>query len=253
MMLDDNIELIDGKPIAYLKDLKALALSDLHLGYEGMMSKEGVLIPPVNLKRIMEMVEESMKGRIVKSLIIDGDIKNEFSTVEQAEFNELYDLIMFGRSKKLELMLIKGNHDNFVERYKEPFKLKVYRQEARIGRYLFFHGEEMPQGIERGVEFLIMGHEHPAIGIYDTIGKQEKLKCFLYGKYKRRKLIVLPAANFFAGGTAVNLEPKGNLLSPIFEQIDIDKMQAIVIGYGSTIDFGKVKDLRKAAVPKGNV
>ncbi|EQD48778.1 hypothetical protein B2A_07862 [mine drainage metagenome] len=250
MMLEENIELIDGKPIAYLKDLKALAISDLHLGYEGMMSKEGVLIPPVNLKRILESIEESMSNRDVKSLIIDGDIKNEFSTVGQAEFNELYDLIMFSRSKKLELILIKGNHDNFVERYKEPFKLKVHRQEARIGRYLFFHGEEMPISIERGVEVLVMGHEHPAVGIYDSIGKQEKLKCFLYGKYKRRKLLVLPASNFFAGGTAVNIEPKENLLAPIFGRVDIDKMHAIVLGYGSTIDFGTVKALRKAAVPK---
>ena len=250
MMLDENIELIDGKPLAYLKDLKALVLSDLHLGYEGMMSKEGVLIPPVNLKRIIEMVSEAMAGRDVKSLIIDGDIKNEFSTVEQAEFNELYDLIMFARSKKLDMILIKGNHDNFVERYKEPFKLKVYRQEARIGRYLFFHGEEMPSAVERSAEFLVMGHEHPAVGIYDSIGKQEKLKCFLYGKYKRRRLLILPAANFFAGGTAVNIEPKGNLLAPIFERVDVDKMHAIVLGYGSTIDFGTVKELRKAAVPK---
>ena len=91
MILEENIELIDGKPLVYLKDLKALVLSDLHLGYEGMMSKEGVLIPPVNLKRIIEMVSEAMTGRDVKSLIIDGDIKNEFSTVEQAEFNELYE------------------------------------------------------------------------------------------------------------------------------------------------------------------
>ena len=250
MILEENIELIDGKPLVYLKDLKALVLSDLHLGYEGMMSKEGVLIPPVNLKRIIEMVSEAMTGRDVKSLIIDGDIKNEFSTVEQAEFNELYDLIMFARSKKLDIILIKGNHDNFVERYKEPFKLKVYRQEARMGRYLFFHGEEMPSAVERGVEFMIMGHEHPAVGIYDSIGKQEKLKCFLYGKYKRRRLLILPAANFFAGGTAVNIEPKENLLAPIFERVDVDKMHAIVLGYGSTIDFGTVKELRKAAVPK---
>ncbi len=248
-MLDENVELIDGRPIAYLKDIKALVISDLHLGYEGMMSKEGVLIPPVNLKRILEIIEEAAKGRAVNTVIIDGDIKNEFSTVEQAEFNELYDLIMFSRSKKLELVLIKGNHDNFVERYREPFKLKVYRQSWKTGRYLFFHGEEMPEGIDRSVELLIMGHEHPAIGVYNTIGKQEKLKCFLYGRYKRRKLIVLPAANFFAGGTAVNLEPKENLLAPIFKRLDIDKMHAIVIGYGSTIDFGTVKSLRKAAVP----
>lgn len=245
MILNDRIELIDGLPIAYIKDLSALAISDLHLGYEGAVAKKGMLLPQINLKKILEMLETVITAKKPKSIIIDGDIKNEFSTVEEAEFNELYELINFAKSKKIELILIKGNHDNFVERYKEPFKLKVYRQSAEIGRYLFFHGEELPEKIGRNVNTLIMGHEHPAIGIYNIMEKQEKLRCFLYGKYKMRDLLVLPAMNYFSSGTSVNLEPKSNLLAPIFKKVDIDGMHAIAIGYGSTIDFGKVKDLRK--------
>ena len=250
MMLDSDIELLEGMPIAYIGSMRALAVADMHLGYEGVMAKGGTLIPKVNFRKVTELLSRALAKTGARSIIVDGDIKNEFSTVDIEEFNELYDLIQFAKSKEVHLVLIKGNHDNFVERYKEPFKLKVYRQEARIGRYLFFHGEEMPSAVERSAEFLVMGHEHPAVGIYDSIGKQEKLKCFLYGKYKRRRLLILPAANFFAGGTAVNIEPKGNLLAPIFERVDVDKMHAIVLGYGSTIDFGTVKELRKAAVPK---
>ncbi len=73
----------------------------------------------------------------------------------------------------------------------------------------------------------------------------EKLKCFLYGTYKGKKLLVMPAINYFASGTAINLEPEENLLSPIFKYVDVDNMHAIAIGYGSTIDFGRIKDLKE--------
>lgn len=244
MMLTKDVQLLDGLPIAYIKSLDAIVAADLHLGYEGVMARKGALLPKLNLNKIMEMVGRALEITKAKRLIVDGDIKNEFSTVDQEEFNELYDFIQFAKSKTFELILIKGNHDNFVERYKEPFKLVVHRQEAKMERYLFFHGEELPNNIS-GVKMLIMGHEHPAIGVYNAVGTKEKLGCFLYGSYKRVSLLVLPAANYYAAGTDINLQPKSHLLSPVFKHIDVDKVKAIAVGYGSTIDFGTIGELRK--------
>ena len=238
-----DVELLDGLPIMYIKSINALAVADLHLGYEGVMAKRGTLLPKVNLKKITELLSEALKRTNAKKIIVDGDIKNEFSKVDEEEFNELYDFIGFAKEKSVEPILIKGNHDNFVERYKEPFKLTVFRQEAKIGRYLFFHGEELPHDI-KGVKMLIMGHEHPAIGVINAAGQKEKIRCFLYGSYKRVPLLVLPAMNYFAMGTDVNFQPKKELLAPIFQHIDIDKMNAIAVGFGSTIDFGRIGKLR---------
>ncbi len=248
MDLNDDIELIDGLPIAFIRSINALAVADLHLGYEGVMAKKGVLLPKVNLKKITEMLDAAITKTKATKIIVDGDIKNEFSTVDEEEFNELYDFINYAKGKKVELILIKGNHDNFVERYKEPFKLAVYRQEAKMNGYLFFHGEELPRELD-GVKMLIMGHEHPAIGVYNDAGTKEKLACFLYGKYKRVPLLVLPAMNYYAAGTDINLQPKGELLSPIFEHANVDSMDAIAIGYNSTIDFGKISKLRRLGNP----
>ena len=244
MRLTSDIELLDGLPIIHIKSLGALVCADMHLGYEGVMAKKGALLPKVNLKSITEMLAAAVEKTKAKQIIVDGDIKNEFSTVDQEEFNELYDLIQFAKGKRVQLVLIKGNHDNFVERYKEPFKLVVHRQEAKIGKYLFFHGEELPVET-KGVEMMIMGHEHPSIGIYSAVGTKEKVRCFLLGSYRRIPLLVLPAINYYAAGTDVNIEPKRSLLSPIFKLADIDKMRAIAVGYGSTIDFGSVGKLRK--------
>ncbi len=245
MNLTKDVELLDGLPIAYIRSLNALVVADLHLGYEGVMVKSGVFLPKANLKKIMDMIGGALKSTKADTVIVDGDIKNEFSTVDREEFNELYDFINFLKEKKAMPVLIKGNHDNFVERYKEPFKLKVYRQEALIGGYLFFHGEELPEGVKKA-KMLIMGHEHPAIGIYNATGIKEKLRCFLYGRYEGKPLLVLPAINYYAAGTDVNMQPASTLLSPVFRRTRVDGMRAIAIGYGSTIDFGSVSKLRKA-------
>ncbi|MEM0149550.1 MAG: metallophosphoesterase [Candidatus Micrarchaeaceae archaeon] len=248
MELTKDVGLLEGMPIAHIKSLNALVVADLHLGYEAYLAKSGIFAPKANLKKILEMLSSAFEKTKASNLIIDGDIKNEFSTVEPEEFNELYDLINFAKEKKITLYLIKGNHDNFVERYKEPFRLNVHRQQAMIGKYLFFHGEEMPK-IEKAerkkVEMLIMGHEHPSIGITDNLGRREKLRCFLFGTYKSLPLLVLPAMGFYASSTDLLLEPPERLLSPIFKHVDIEAMHAIAVGYGSTIDFGKIGKLKQ--------
>ncbi|HUC38609.1 MAG TPA: metallophosphoesterase [Candidatus Acidoferrum sp.] len=248
MKLTEDIELLEGLPVIFIKSINAIVIADPHLGYEGVMAKKGVLIPKVNLKHICKILTKALEETKADKIIVDGDIKNEFSTVDQEEYNELYDFVEFAKGRGASLILIKGNHDNFVERYKEPFKLQIYRQEANIGGYLFFHGEEMPAHAAKA-QMLIMGHEHPAISIFNKAGKKDKLRCFLYGVLKRKKILVLPAINYFASGTDVNIVPQDELLSPVFKHMDVDEMEVITMGYGSTMRFGTVSQLRKAAMP----
>ncbi|MCL4379381.1 MAG: metallophosphoesterase [Candidatus Marsarchaeota archaeon] len=246
MQLNDDVELLDGLPVIFIKSIDSLVIADPHLGYEGVMAKKGVLIPKVNLKHICTILDRAIKATKAKTLIVDGDIKNEFSTVDEEEFNELYDFINFAKERQVSLVLIKGNHDNFVERYRDAFKLQIYGQEADIGGYLFFHGEELPIGMNDGTKMLVMGHEHPAISIFNEVGKREKLRCFLYGKFKGKDILVLPAINYFASGTDINAVPEDELLAPIFERLPVGEMRAIAIGYGSTIDFGTISELKRA-------
>ena len=245
MILDNDIELLEGLPIAYIKSLDAFAVSDMHLGYESHMAKSGLFIPKVNLRKILSDFEKGLKIRKPSTIIVVGDIKNDFSSVDVDEFNELYEIIKLCKEKKIDLILIKGNHDNFIERYKDPFKIKIYSGEAQIGDYLFSHGDRLPKLGKDKPRMMIAGHEHPSIGIVNSIGRVEKLRCFLKGKYEKTELLILPAISYFAAGSDINLAPEEKLLSPILKKTDINKMHAIAIGYGSTIDFGAIGDLRK--------
>ncbi|MGD0729200.1 MAG: metallophosphoesterase [Candidatus Micrarchaeaceae archaeon] len=245
MILDKDIELLEGLPIAYIKSIDAFVVSDLHLGYETKLAKNGVFIPKVNVRKIISDFEKGLRFKKPGKIIVVGDIKNDFSTVDVDEFNELHEIVKFCNEKKIELILIKGNHDNFIERYRGPFKIKIYNNEAKIGDYFFAHGDKLPKFPKEKIKFLITGHEHPSIGILNSIGRVERLRCFLSGKYENINLLVLPAISYFASGSEINFAPKGNLISPILRSTSMDTMHAIAIGYGSTLDFGTIADLRK--------
>jgi len=240
-----DIEIIDGTPIVYIKDLSAIVCSDLHLGYEGVMAENGIFLPKINLKKIKDIIANAVNQRKPARIIVDGDIKNEFSKVHVEEFNELYEFVNFLRGLGIkEIILIKGNHDNFVDRLKDSLDIKIYKQEALMGDYLFFHGEQLPR--TKGGKWLIMGHLHPAITLYTEVGAKEKLKCYLIGDYGQRKILILPAMNYFAEGVSVNLENVSEL-APIFTKLDIDSMHVLCIAEGETLDFGRIADLKKIA------
>ncbi len=246
MKIGNDIEILEGLPVLYIKSLSAIVCTDLHLGYEGVVADRGTFLPKANLRHIKETIKKAVSMRKPGRIIVDGDIKNEFSQVHVEEFNETHEFVNFLR-KDLGLeaiTLIKGNHDNFIDRLKEPFRLELYSQEALINEYLFFHGEELPSS--RGGKMLIMGHVHPSIAIYNRLGVKEKLKCFLSGRLRDgREILILPAMNYFAEGFSVNAERGIGRLAPIFEEmLDIDSMEALCIGEGEILNFGKVGQLR---------
>lgn len=256
MRLTKDVELIDGLPIAFIKSINAVAISDLHLGYEGIAAKAGVYAPKSNLKKIEEMIGTALEKTGATTIIVTGDIKNEFSSVDIDEYNEMLEFVRFAKRKNARLILIKGNHDNFVDRYKTMFDIEIFAQEMQEDKYLFFHGEEMPKIVlknarksknneVKAVDMLVMGHEHPAISLISKIRRREKLKCFLFGEYRGKQLLVLPAINYLMPGTDINLESKSRLLSPILKKVDIDRFHAIVVGYDETLDFGTISDLRQ--------
>ncbi len=246
MKLTSDVDLIDGLPMLYIKSLSAIVCSDLHLGYEGVMASRGTFMPKANLKKVKEMVKKAVAKSHAKNVIVVGDIKNEFSDVHVEEFNEFREFVGFLRKdlKIKKIVLVKGNHDNFIDRFKQAMKFDIHAQEALVGKYLFFHGEELPKN--KAGNLLVMGHVHPSIAIYSKLGIREKMRCFLYGKMSDgRKIIILPAMNYFAEGVDVNQEDLRKM-SPIFEDmLDINGMRALCIGEGEILDFGKVGELKK--------
>ena len=248
MRLSENVEIVDGTPIAYLRDLKALVCSDLHLGYEGVMAeRRRYFLPKANLSSIEGYIGSAAAGRVVKELIVNGDIKNDFSKVHLEEFNELKELVSFSEGLGIRrFLLVKGNHDNFIGRVGEGTGIVIYNGELRRGEYVFAHGDK-PVNLNGG-KLLIIGHIHPSIALYTRLGAKERLRCFLYGKIRGGKMLVLPAASYFSEGFEISPGSESELARMLGGDVDLGSIHALCIGEGETLDFGSLRDLLDASM-----
>ncbi len=96
----------------------------------------------------------------------------------------------------------------------------------------FIHGHEKVEDINGiDIEYLIMGHEHPALSLTDEIGAREKVRCFLYGEMRNgTNLIVMPAFSRLAQGSQMNQVRDEELLSPVLkDMVDIGEMRPIAV------------------------
>ena len=227
MNISKNLKIVDLS--LYLEKEKTLVISDLHLGYEESLNKQGLLIPRFQIKEIKEKLRNILKKVEVKKVILNGDLKHDFGSISFSEWNQILDLIDFFENK--EVIIIKGNHDVILNPIVKKRNIKL------VDRYdtnniSIAHGDSILKDLKKTI---IIGHEHPAISFRDRPG--ELYKCFLKGKYKNHELIVLPSFNQVYPGSDINKE---NILSPYIKNI---KNFEVFIVEDKVYNFGKLSKI----------
>lgn len=228
MKIFDKVELIEPYPALYLEDLDLLVIADLHLGYEGILAEQGVFVPKVQFKKLMGELKALAREKRASKILINGDLKHEFSETSYHEFREIKDFFSWLTTSFSQVILIKGNHDNFIYRLTKRYGIKLY-DELSLDNYLFLHGHREKEIFKIKEKIVVLAHEHPSLALYSELGQKEKVKCFLYGELKNKKFIVLPACSYFAEGSSINIIPQPQLLSPILKNINMDNFKAIGI------------------------
>ncbi|SRR3989338_3856848 len=218
----------------FIEKEKTLIVNDLHIGYEEVLHRKGVLVPRFQLEQIIANLKTILQKTKAEKIIINGDLKHEFGTVLQREWKEVLQFLDFCLRQVAEVVIIKGNHDPIITPIAEKRGVKVVA-EYRIGKILIVHGDEL---VETDAEIIVIGHEHPAITIREG-SKWEKYKCYLKGKWQGKELIAVPSFNPLLEGTDVLKE---QLLSPFLD--DISKFEAYVVGEKEVFYFGKLKNLQ---------
>jgi uncharacterized protein len=216
MKLNNSFELID-LGLYSIKD-NALIVSDFHLGFEEAMNSQGVFIPRFNFNEIKKRLELIFKKKKKFDLIIiAGDLKHEFANFSIQENREINKIISLMEMHSKKIILIKGNHDNFLVSLAERKKLELEKEGIYLNKSNSYvmHGDKLIENkFTEKAKTLIIGHEHPAINLSDGL-KSEKFKCFLKGKFKEKNLIVLPSMNSVFIGSDVKKE---KLLSPFLKK-----------------------------------
>ncbi|UZE93740.1 MAG: metallophosphoesterase [Candidatus Pacearchaeota archaeon] len=227
---------IKGKSL-WLPKRKILIIADLHIGYEEALVGEGFLAPRTMFKEMKKELQELLKLK-PKIIIIDGDLKHEFGLISRQEWHEtsaILDLLL----KKCKVILIKGNHDTILEPIAKKKELSV-KNFYCFNDVCVLHGHKILLDEKvHDSKTLIIAHEHPAVSIKEDV-KQEIYKCFLLGKWKNKKLVVMPSFFTIFEGSDVKKE---KLLSPFLNERKIKNFKVFVLG-DKVYRFGKLKNIK---------
>lgn len=218
-----------------------LVIGDLHLGYDSMIRNQGINLPFNQLeetKKELEIIFKRIKALYTfKKIILLGDIKHHFH-FQQDEVSDLRNFIRFLEkyTNKENIILIKGNHDTFTLK---NYTLKDFYIEENLA---FTHGETpFPELFNnKKIKTIITSHIHPAVLIKDKINiKKEKYKCFLVGKYKRKRFIIIPSFFSITEGSEISEYSKGEKYQQIVPKNKLESFETYVVGRDSVYYFGK--------------
>ncbi len=222
-----------------------LVIGDLHIGYDLMLQQSGILIPERqvdevidNLKRIFKEIKK--EKFLIKKIIFLGDIKHffGFEWKEKNYFNEVLEFLKKHFSEK-NIILIKGNHDTIDY-------FGMMRDYYISGDIAFIHGHKSFSPIfNKKIKMIILGHLHPSVTLSDKYGiKREKYKCFLVGKFKGKKIIIMPSFLTTIEGTTVNsLDEEYEDYFSIIPKRALKNFEVYVVNKDNIYNFGKIKDL----------
>lgn len=226
----------------WLEKKKVLIVADFHLGYEEALNKQGILVPRIMFKEISKELNELFRKIKVKpkTIVINGDLKHEFGQISEQEWNESFKILDLLMKKCKNIVLIKGNHDTILGPIakRKGFEIKDF---YCIDNICILHGHKIfldKKIYDKKFKILIIAHEHPAVSLREGT-KQEIFKCFLLGRWKSKKLIVMPSFFTVFEGSDVKRE---KLLSPYLSERTIRNFDVFIVA-DKVYKFGKLKNI----------
>ena len=231
----------------YLKKENIVVIGDVHLGYEEAMVKRGVFMPRFQFRDTIERLGnifsllqprlKKLKKEKLEAIVVNGDLKHDFGTISDQEWREILKFIDFLLQHAEQVILIKGNHDIKLAPIARKRGIVVVENIAINDKFIC-HGHEVPASKEfEKSKVVIVGNEHPAVSLRDG-ARSELYKCFIVGKWKSKKMIVMPSFNQITIGTDIL---KGEFISPFMQQ-NLGSFEVFVVG-DKVYHFGKVRNI----------
>ena len=229
---------IRGNALFFGKE-KVLVLSDLHIGQDESLNSNGFLVPRFQFDDLFLETQRLVKVLKPRVVVLNGDIKHEFSGILREENSRIKEFIDFLR-RKCEVVLVKGNHDSILKPLADRLGLEM-RDFFVVGDCFICHGDKLFDNDDfRRCSTVIIGHEHPAVSLRSG-PRVEKYKCFLVGKYLSKNLVVMPAMNPTSEGSDVLAQ---RLLSPFLKgNVSFKEFKVFIVDDDKVFDFGFLSGL----------
>jgi len=220
---------------------RALVVSDLHIGWERLLSQRGVHIPsqtPKIKNTLLKLIKECKPTQV----IFLGDVKDAITKVAMQEWKDIPEFFEDIQTEVSDIQVVLGNHDGNLEPLL-PENVKIIPPTGvSFGDVGLFHGHAWPAPELLECRSLISGHVHPTVAIRDPMGfrmtRQVLVKAPCNGEqlaksllshlgikmdtglsgvleeqYKVKvnvsQLFIMPSFNQFLGGRPINERKRG--------------------------------------------
>ncbi len=239
--LTPGIEIVDLA--LFLKKESIAVIGDVHLGYEDAMRRHGVFLPRFQFKdtidrlgKIFALLQTTKKK--LEAIVINGDLKHDFGIISDQEWRDILKLMDFLLGHAQQLILVRGNHDIKLSPIARKRNIIVVENIAINDKFIC-HGHQVPGSEEfKKSKIVIVGNEHPAISLREG-ARSELYKCFLLGKWDKKRMVVMPSFNQITIGTDILKE---KFISPFMQQ-DLGRFEVFAVG-DKAYHLGKVSEAK---------
>lgn len=227
-----------GKCLLIEDKERILVIGDLHLGYDDGSELGSIINKSVSNQIFLDFDQIFEKIGVIDKVILLGDLKNEFSLISQNERMDIVNLIDHLEKHCNNIIIIKGNHDNYLENLTSKRNI-IVKDYYIFEKYCFLHGDrDFIEIYNKKIAYWIMGHLHPAIKLKEG-SKVEKYKCFLEGKYNSKNIIILPS--FIEINDGIDIREINKKMTWDF---DFYEFKIIIVENNlENLDFGKLKNI----------
>ena len=226
-------------PALFIPKSKTLVLGDLHIGTDEDLAASGALSPLIGLSDIEEITALLVQKTNPKTVVLLGDLEVHFGAIPYKQKRAILDFVDKVKGSSEKVILIKGNHDNFISKIFEGSETPMHETYEQDG-FFFCHGDSVPE-IPKDAKYVVIGHEHPAITITNDV-RRERFKCIIQTDFEKKELIVLPSVNQTTMGTDILSE---KLQSPFLTDKAMKKANIYVVENLDIYSFGKIKNVQQ--------
>lgn len=216
-----------------LDDGPTVVLGDLHLGYESALEEEGMYIPRMNTESIRDAINEILSEYEPKRVVLLGDIKHDFKRSKREARAEVTRIIELLR-EAADVIVIKGNHDNFLQNILSDMGLYAV-DHIDLGGFRMEHGH-----VDSKVRPVIIGHEHPSVRIPGVMSGGMKIHCFVH--QKEDGVIVLPPFSPFSAGNDLVIDGKA-IMAPALSGSNYSDADIYGVSEVGIMRLGKLREV----------
>lgn len=235
----ESMEILPGVRVTsdrclVLDDGPTVVLGDLHLGYEKALEEEGMYIPRINTDSIREALNRIICKYEPKRIVLLGDIKHDFKRTRYEGKEEVRKVIEL-LENAADVIVIKGNHDNFLQNI-------LYDTDLMAVDYVDMCGFRMEHGHnDSGKRPVIIGHEHPSVRIAGSVSGGVKLQCFLH--LKEEGIIVIPPFSPLSSGSDLSLAGPETFMSPACRAANVGDADVYALSEFGILLIGKLSEI----------